>query len=155
MIWNETNKEWENSHLDINSENLDVLYNSQIKNIAIIKSELDNITNLPVEIRNEELCGLEFTHQNGHYDDIIQEIYSWCEFNFNDTIMLEKISEHIMNYVQNQEENDSEEPTLEYNLGHSTVTLILDKEHNRRIAWTGYNWDYLLFVQDIQLLIDE
>ena len=43
----------------------------------------------------------------------------------------------------------------EYNIGHSTVTFILDKEHNRRIAWTGYNWDHVKFVEDIQLLMDE
>ena len=155
MIWDDTNKTWKNSYLDINSKNLDELYNSQIKNIAIIKNELDNVTDLPIEIRNDELCGLEYIHQNGHYDEIIEEIYLWCEFNLNDTIMLETVSAHITTYIQSLNENNSEEIETEYNLGHSTVTLILDKEHNRRVAWTGYNWDHLLFVEDIQILMDE
>lgn len=155
MIWNDTNKTWENSHMDINSQNLNELYNSQIKDIAIIKKDLNNITDLPIEIRNEDLCGFEYVHQNDHYQEIIQEIYSWCEFKFNDTMLLEKISEHITNYIQTLGENNSEETATGSDIGHSTVTLILDKEHNRRIGHTGYNWDYLLFVQDIQLLIDE
>ena len=155
MIWNEINKTWENSHLDVNSKNLDELYNSQIKNIAIIKNELDNVTNLPIEIRNEDLCGTEYVHQHDHYTEIINEISLWCEFNFNDTVMLERVSTHITTYIQSLNENNSEEIETEYTLGHSTVTLILDKEHNRRIAWTGYNWDYLLFVEDIQILMDE
>ena len=155
MTWNETNKTWENSNLEINSENLDELYNSQINNIAIIKNDLDNLTDLPVEIRNEELCGSEYIHQHGHYSEIINEIYMWCEFNFNDTMMLEKVSAHILNYIESLSENNSEDIEPEYTLGHSTVTLILDKEHNRRIAWTGYNWDYLLFAEDIQLLMNE
>jgi len=155
MIWNETNKAWENSFLEINSENLNELYNSQIRNIAIIKSEIENVTNLPIEIRNEDLCGLEYVHENNHYNEIIQEIYSWCKFDYNDTSMLERVSAHIMNYTENTDNESTEELSPEYNLGHSTVTLILDKEHNRRIAWTGYNWDYELFVEDIQLLINE
>ena len=152
MIWNETNKAWENSFLEINSENLNELYNSQIRNTAIIKNEIENVANLPIEIRNEDLCGLEYIHENNHYNEIIQEIYSWCKFDYNDTSMLERVSAHIKNYTDN---GSTEESSPEYNLGHSTVTLILDKEHNRRIAWTGYNWDYELFVEDIQLLINE
>jgi cytochrome oxidase Cu insertion factor (SCO1/SenC/PrrC family) len=155
MIWDEINKTWENSHLDVNSKNLDELYNSQIKNIAIIKNELDNVTNLPIEIRNEDLCISEYVHQHNHYTEIIDEISLWCEFNLNETVMLERVSTHITTYIQSLNENNSEEIETEYTLGHSTVTLILDKEHNRRVAWTGYNWDYLLFVEDIQILMNE
>ena len=87
-------------------------------------------------------------------DEIIQEIYQWCEFNLNDTKMLETVSTHITNYIQSLGEEESGASNT-YNIGHSTVTYILDKEHHRRIAWTGFNWDPLLFVQDIQLLLDE
>ena len=154
MIWNETNKEWENSQLEPNSENFNTLYNSEIKNIAIINNEVERVNYLPVEIRNHELCEKEYIHENGHYDEIIQEIYQWCEFNLNDTKMLETVSTHITNYIQSLGEEESGASNT-YNIGHSTVTYILDKEHHRRIAWTGFNWDPLLFVQDIQLLLDE
>ncbi|MED5484995.1 MAG: SCO family protein [Candidatus Thermoplasmatota archaeon] len=155
MIWNDTSKAWENSQLDFNSNNLNELYNSGINNIAIIKNEIDNITNLPIEIRNDDLCGFEYVHENNHYSEIINEIYLWCEYNNNDTVFLEKVSTHITNYIESLNENNSEEESSEYTLGHSTVTLILDKEHNRRVAWTGYNWDHLLFIEDIQLLMNE
>ena len=155
MIWNETNKVWENNQLNLDSENLNALYNSEIKNLAIINNETVELNNLPIEIRNHELCGLEYIQESGHYDEIIQEIYQWCEFNLNDTKMLEMVSTHITNYIQSLEGEESGTSDTGYNIGHSTVTLILDKEHNRRIAWTGYNWDHVKFVEDIQLLIDE
>ena len=155
MIWNNTNKLWENSELDINSDNLNDLYDSGIKNIAILKNETKNITDLPKQIRDEDLCGFEYHHEDNHYEEIIDEVYLWCEYQNNDTVFLEKVSIHITNYFESLNESSSEEITPEYALGHSTVTLILDKEHNRRVAWTGYNWDHLLFVKDIQLLIDE
>ena len=155
MIWNNTNKLWENSELDINSDNLNELYDSGIKNIAILKNESNNITDLPKQIRDEDLCGFEYHHEDNHYEEIIDEVYLWCEYQNNDTVFLEKVSTHITNYFKILNESTSEETTPEYALGHSTVTLILDKEHNRRVAWTGYNWDHLLFVKDIQLLIDE
>ncbi len=155
MIWNETNKVWENNQLNLDSENLNALYNSEIKNLAIINNEAVELNNLPIEIRNHELCGLEYIQESGHYDEIIQEIYQWCEFNLNDTKMLEMVSTHITNYIQSLEVEEGDTSDTGYNIGHSTVTLILDKEHNRRIAWTGYNWDHVKFVEDIQLLIDE
>ena len=155
MIWNNTNKLWENSELGINSDNLNDLYDSGIKNIAILKNETRNITDLPKQIRDEDLCGFEYHHEDNHYEEIIDEVYLWCEYQNNDTVFLEKVSIHITNYFESLNESTSEEVTPEYALGHSTVTLILDKEHNRRVAWTGYNWDHLLFVKDIQLLIDE
>ena len=155
MIWNDTNKNWENSNLDINSNNLNELYDSGVNNIAILKNEIENITDLPNEIRNEDLCGLEYNHEDNHYNEIINEVYLWCEYQNNNTAFLEKVSTHITNYLESLNENVSEEVTPEYTLGHSTVTLILDREHNRRVAHTGYNWDPLGFVEDIQLLLDE
>ncbi|MAT49435.1 MAG: hypothetical protein CMA27_06345 [Euryarchaeota archaeon] len=155
MIWNETNKLWENSQLELNSENFNALYNSEIKNMAIINNDIDMVNDLPIEIRNHDLCGLEYMHENEHYGEIIQEIYQWCEFNLNDTKMLETVSIHITNYIQSLDGEEDDSSDNGDNIGHSTVTLILDKEHNRRVAHTGYNWDPLEFVEDIQLLLDE
>ena len=155
MIWNETNKLWEYSQLELNSKNFNALYNSEIKNMAIINNDIEGVNDLPIEIRNHDLCGLEYIHENGHYGEIIQEIYQWCEFNLNDTKMLETVSTHITNYIQSLDGEEGDTSDNEYNIGHSTVTLILDKEHNRRIAHTGYNWDPLEFFEDIQLLLDE
>ncbi len=155
MIWNETNKLWEYSQLELNSKNFNALYNSEIKNMAIINNDIGGVNDLPIEIRNHDLCGLEYIQENGHYGEIIEEIYQWCEFNLNDTKMLETVSTHITNYIQSLDGEEGDTSDNEYNIGHSTVTLILDKEHNRRVAHTGYNWDPLEFFEDIQLLLDE
>jgi len=43
----------------------------------------------------------------------------------------------------------------EYDVGHSTVTWIVDKEQRKRVAWTGTNWDLDGFVDDLRILIEE
>jgi hypothetical protein len=43
----------------------------------------------------------------------------------------------------------------EYEVGHSTVTFILDKQMRKRIAYTGTSWDLEGFVEDLQTLADE
>ncbi len=154
MFWNQTNKIWEKSFLKINSSNINQLYDSKINNLAIIKNNT-NTSNLSIEIRDNDMCGLEYTNENTHYIEIIEEIYSWCKFDINDTYMLEKITMHITNYSENTDNFSNNNSNQEYNLGHSTVTLILDRDHYRRVAWTGFNWDYELFVEDIKLLINE
>ena len=54
------------------------------------------------------------------------------------------------------EQNDPHGESLgEYEVGHSTVTFILDKQLRKRIAWTGTAWDLDGFVEDLQNLAAE
>jgi hypothetical protein len=54
------------------------------------------------------------------------------------------------------EQNDPHGESLgEYEVGHSTVTFILDKQLRKRIAWTGTAWDLNGFVEDLQNLAAE
>ncbi len=54
------------------------------------------------------------------------------------------------------EETDAHGESLgEYEVGHSTVTFILDKELRKRVAWTGTAWDLNGFVEDLQNLAAE
>jgi cytochrome oxidase Cu insertion factor (SCO1/SenC/PrrC family) len=54
------------------------------------------------------------------------------------------------------EQNDPHGDSLgEYEVGHSTVTFILDKQLRKRIAWTGTAWDLDGFVEDLQNLAAE
>ena len=48
-----------------------------------------------------------------------------------------------------------EESLGEYEIGHSTVTFIIDKEQRKRVAYSGINWDVNEFLQDIKTLADE
>lgn len=57
---------------------------------------------------------------------------------------------------EESEEVDSHGQSLgEYEVGHSTVTFILDKQLRKRVAWTGTAWDLHGFVEDLQNLAAE
>ena len=48
-----------------------------------------------------------------------------------------------------------EESLGEYEVGHSTVTFILDKQLRKRVAYSGINWDVDDFLHDLKALADE
>ena len=50
--------------------------------------------------------------------------------------------------------NPHSESLSNYEVGHSTVTFILDKEMRKRIAYTGTSWNLEGFVEDLQTLAD-
>lgn len=43
----------------------------------------------------------------------------------------------------------------EYEIGHSTVTFIIDKEQRKRVAYSGIHWKVDDFLQDVKTLADE
>ena len=43
----------------------------------------------------------------------------------------------------------------EYEVGHSTVTFILDKQLRKRVAYSGINWEADEFLHDLKALVDE
>ena len=48
-----------------------------------------------------------------------------------------------------------EESLGEYEVGHSTVTFILDKQLRKRVAYSGINWDVDELLHDLKALADE
>ena len=48
-----------------------------------------------------------------------------------------------------------EESLGEYEIGHSTVTFIIDKEQRKRVAYSGIHWDVGDFLQDVKALAEE
>jgi len=48
-----------------------------------------------------------------------------------------------------------EESLSGYEVGHSTVTFIIDKQQRKRVAYSGINWDVGDFLQDVKTLVDE
>ncbi|MEE3232387.1 MAG: SCO family protein [Candidatus Thermoplasmatota archaeon] len=53
-------------------------------------------------------------------------------------------------------ETDPHEESLGlYEVGHSTVTFILDKQMRKRVAYSGINWDAGEFTHDVQALVDQ
>ena len=55
--------------------------------------------------------------------------------------------------------SDSEDPhddtLMEYEVGHSTVTFILDKEHRKRVAYSGISWSPDDLLHDVIALAGE
>lgn len=57
---------------------------------------------------------------------------------------------------QSSNQTDPHEGSLgEYEIGHSTVTFIIDKDQRKRIAYSGIHWDVNDFLQDVKTLADE
>ena len=57
--------------------------------------------------------------------------------------------------TETEENNAHEEALGEYEIGHSTVTFVIDKQLKKRLAWTGTAWDLDQFVEDLQNLAAE
>ena len=53
------------------------------------------------------------------------------------------------------ETNPHEESLGEYEVGHSTVTFIIDKDQRKRVAYSGIMWDVESFLQDVKTLAEE
>jgi hypothetical protein len=51
--------------------------------------------------------------------------------------------------------NPHEESLGEYEVGHSTVTFIIDKQQRKRVAYSGIHWDVDEFLHDVRSLADE
>ena len=44
---------------------------------------------------------------------------------------------------------------MQYEVGHSTVTCIVDKEHRKRVAYSGITWSADDFLHDVKELADQ
>ena len=55
-----------------------------------------------------------------------------------------------------ENQTDPHEGSLgEYEIGHSTVTFIIDKEQRKRVAYSGIHWEVDDFLQDVKTLAEE
>jgi cytochrome oxidase Cu insertion factor (SCO1/SenC/PrrC family) len=66
------------------------------------------------------------------------------------TCVSEGSSSHSSNHIDPHEESLGE-----YEIGHSTVTFIIDKDQRKRVAYSGIHWDVNDFLQDVKSLADE
>ena len=58
------------------------------------------------------------------------------------------------NEAEQQNQTDAD-PHADYTLGHGTVTYILDKDLNKRLAFAGIGWDADEFLHDVRVLVNE
>ena len=92
--------------------------------------------------------------------------YDWPHLTSEDSDVLIEVYENWRIYVDDEHLNGSatdehshnasdEDADEDYEVGHSTITFILDKQLRKRVAYTGTTWDMNGFVEDLQKLVDE
>ena len=137
-VWNSTNSSWEESQVGVDG----ISISNDQTHIAWVASN-SNISNLPTPA--SEICG-------GH-GSIMGEgggAHCMCEDGY------KRDGNNQLTCIPEDEEGANEntgEAEDEYNVGHSTVTFILDREGYKRVAWVGSDWNADEFLEDIQALI--
>lgn len=101
--------------------------------------------------------GYDWPHLTSENSDVLIEVYEdWRiyvdEEHLNDSATDDDSHNSSDEHSHNASDEDADE---EYEVGHSTITFILDKQLRKRVAYTGTTWDMNGFVEDLQKLVDE
>ncbi|MEO2242625.1 MAG: SCO family protein [Candidatus Poseidoniia archaeon] len=99
----------------------------------------------------------DWPHLTSENPDVLIEVYeNWRiyvdEEHLNDSATDDDSHNSSDEHSHNASDEDADE---EYEVGHSTITFILDKQLRKRVAYTGTTWDMAGFVEDLQKLVDE
>jgi len=133
--WNGTDSSWEESQMGVDSMQL-----SHHPHLAWVASNA-NISNLPSPTIPE--CnghGWVMGEGSGAHC-MCDDGYQWD-------------GDDRMTCVSGDGQGTHSETAQEtYDVGHSTVTFILDKEGKKRVAWVGSDWSADEFLEDILALI--
>ena len=101
--------------------------------------------------------GYDWPHLTSENSDVLIEVYEdWRiyvdEEHLNDSATDDDSHNSSDEHSHNASDEDADE---DYEVGHSTITFILDKQLRKRVAYTGTTWDMNGFVEDLQKLVDE
>lgn len=101
--------------------------------------------------------GYDWPHLTSENSDVLIEVYEdWRiyvdEEHLNDSATDDDSPNSSDEHSHNASDEDADE---DYEVGHSTITFILDKQLRKRVAYTGTTWDMDGFVEDLQKLVDE
>ena len=141
-IWNDTNSSWEESQVGIDG----VEISTHQQHIAWVASNA-NTSNLPTP-SSEQCDGHGWVMGEGSGAHCMcDDGYQWDGDDHMSCIMVNEHETH-------DEHEDSNMAEEEYDVGHSTVTYIVDNNGNKRVAWVGYDWSTTEFLEDIETLLD-
>tara|TARA_A100001037_G_scaffold306378_1_gene351072 strand:+ start:15923 stop:17098 length:1176 start_codon:yes stop_codon:yes gene_type:complete len=141
-IWNDTNSSWEESQVGIDG----VEISTHQQHIAWVASNA-NASNLPTPT-SEQCDGHGWVMGEGSGAHCMcDDGYQWDGDDHMSCIMVNEHETH-------DEHEDSNMAEEEYDVGHSTVTYIVDNNGNKRVAWVGYDWSTTEFLEDIETLLD-
>jgi len=137
-IWNSENNQWNATSLDIDQINI-----SSDTHIAWAASNANLSTLLP----GEDCNGHGWIMGSGG------GAHCMCDDGWTrpseDWLMCVPEAE-----VEQHAQSDAD-PHGGYTLGHSTVTYILDKDLNKRLAFAGIGWNADEFLHDVKVLVHE
>ncbi len=143
-LWNETNSTWEESQVGI--DGVDISHHQP--HIAWVASNA-NISNLPTP--TSEICGGHgwVMGEGGGAHCMCDDGYQWDDDDHLTCISGEGQGTHD-DHGSDENTEDAEEV---YDVGHSTVTYIVDRSGQKRVAWVGSDWHVDDFLEDIRALI--
>ena len=101
--------------------------------------------------------GYDWPHLTSENSDVLIEVYEdWRIYVVEEHLNGSATDDDSHNSSDEHSHNASDEDADEdYEVGHSTITFILDKQLRKRVAYTGTTWDMDGFVEDLQKLVDE
>jgi hypothetical protein len=139
-LWNDTNSTWEESQVGM--DGVDISHHQQ--HIAWVASNA-NISTLPTPTA-AQCAGHGWVMREGNNAHCMcDDGYEWDGENH-----LTCISGDGQGTHDGHESVDAEEV---YDVGHSTVTYIVDRNGQKRVAWVGSDWHVEEFLEDIQALV--
>jgi hypothetical protein len=139
-LWNDTNSTWEQSQVGMDS--VDISHHQQ--HIAWVASNA-NISNLPTPTAAQCAGHGWIMGEGSSAHCMCDDDYEWDGENH-----LTCISGDGQGTHDGHDNGDAEEV---YEVGHSTVTYIVDRNGQKRVAWVGSDWHVDEFLEDIQALI--
>ena len=138
FVWNGSSGEWESSQLGLDST---LLMNEP--HIAWAPSNID--PSIMLDPVAEECDRNGWVMGSGNSAHCMCDIgYQWDGDDHLSCVSGEGQGAH------DGHEGDAPE---EYDVGHSTVTFIIDREGQKRVAWTGSDWSADNFLADILALV--
>ncbi len=142
FLWNGSNSSWEESQVGIDGVNI----TSDTPHLAWVASNA-NTSNLPTP--TSEICGGHgwIMGEGGGAHCMCDDGYQWDGDDRLTCITGEGQGTHDGHESENT--GDAEEV---YDVGHSTVTYIVDKNGQKRVAWVGSDWSPDDFLEDIRTL---
>ena len=141
-LWNDTNSSWDESQVGIDGVNI----STHQQHIAWVASNA-NISNLPTPA--SEICGGHgwVMGEGGGAHCMCDDGYKRDGHNH-----LTCIPEDEQGHGDHGSDENTEDAEEVYDVGHSTVTYIVDKNGQKRVAWVGSDWSPDDFLEDIRTL---
>ena len=97
--------------------------------------------------------GYDWPHLTSENHTLLQETWnSWGIAVANDH--LDGDDHHSDNETEG-EHSEEDGTAEEYTVGHNTVTYIIDRAGNKKIAYVGADWSATEFLEDVQTLVSE